>query len=585
MLKKGKLCLFLIFAISINLILLEDIFSQEGTFDNLEIEYFISVKENNYENFSVRIKISKIVSDVIFLKMTDNYGKLKKPEDLISDFEILKPKDTNNKIEKINDFIWKIPIDKNSEILIDYSVKTQFPYSTLNLVRLPYRTKEFLYFPVASTLIYPELKFFNEKNTAIEKISLIFDLPTNWIAATSWGTNSDTIRVNPTNLKSFNTGLIGLGDYRTYSFEIDDLTVQTAYLNSYKEIEDEFNTAIKESFKSGYKIFGFIPLARYFNLFNFVLKHPGQGSGNALGWSSCLHFGPIEKNADFTEKKSHIFHEIFHFWNGTGEPPLSRAKNDYSLIWFSEGITRYYQYKNMLSSAVIQEKKFLEFLSEDFEKVYHNSLRDDDIYSISEKYYNNKEAFDLTYKKGCCIAFALDLRIKMLSSGEKCFGDVLRMLLEKNDFRKNARAYDKNDIKMVISDILGEKYFDEFEKLCGSNFVDQFKSILENSDLNIKKSKGHELYFGIRNYGPPGKEVKVLSVDRDSPAFNAGLKSGDIILSIEGQKVDSTSSIKEIVKNYSKDESLKLIVKRNGKKLSINTPWFSQITKFKIVKK
>jgi len=46
-------------------------------------------------------------------------------------------------------------------------------------------------------------------------------------------------------------------------------------------------------------------------------------------------------------------------------------------------------------------------------------------------------------------------------------------------------------------------------------------------------------YFGIAD----GKGVLVTSVSADSPAAKAGIKAGDVITAIDGEKVEATGDI------------------------------------------
>jgi membrane-associated protease RseP (regulator of RpoE activity) len=65
-------------------------------------------------------------------------------------------------------------------------------------------------------------------------------------------------------------------------------------------------------------------------------------------------------------------------------------------------------------------------------------------------------------------------------------------------------------------------------------------------------------YFGISD----GKGVLVTSVADDSPAAKAGIKAGDIITSVDGEKIDGAGDLSRVI-NRKKDGDVTLTVVRN----------------------
>lgn len=65
-------------------------------------------------------------------------------------------------------------------------------------------------------------------------------------------------------------------------------------------------------------------------------------------------------------------------------------------------------------------------------------------------------------------------------------------------------------------------------------------------------------YFGV----PGGKGVLITAVTEDGPAAKAGLKAGDVITAVDGEKIDSTGDISRLI-NAKKEGEVTLTVIRN----------------------
>jgi membrane-associated protease RseP (regulator of RpoE activity) len=72
-------------------------------------------------------------------------------------------------------------------------------------------------------------------------------------------------------------------------------------------------------------------------------------------------------------------------------------------------------------------------------------------------------------------------------------------------------------------------------------------------------------YFGVAD----GQGVLVTSVADDSPAAKAGLKAGDVITGIDGEKLDSAGDLARGI-NKKKDGDVTLTVIRNKNQRTIN---------------
>ncbi len=102
-----------------------------------------------------------------------------------------------------------------------------------------------------------------------------------------------------------------------------------------------------------------------------------------------------------------------------------------------------------------------------------------------------------------------------------------------------------------------------------------FKDII--SDL-LKNKKIARPYFGVDyldlSYAigdslPGDKGAYVSSVTADSPAFKAGLKAGDIVLSVDGENLNENKNLSEFISEYKSGDEMMVKISRAGKEMEV----------------
>ncbi len=77
-------------------------------------------------------------------------------------------------------------------------------------------------------------------------------------------------------------------------------------------------------------------------------------------------------------------------------------------------------------------------------------------------------------------------------------------------------------------------------------------------------------FLGVTGYttnadGEGPKEVRLMKVIKDKPAYNAGLRNEDILVSFDGNKVSSYENLVEAIHNKKPNDVVKVKVRRDGK--------------------
>lgn len=87
--------------------------------------------------------------------------------------------------------------------------------------------------------------------------------------------------------------------------------------------------------------------------------------------------------------------------------------------------------------------------------------------------------------------------------------------------------------------------------------------------LNGTYFRGHKLGLKIQDT-EDGKGVKVLDVDKDSPAEKAGLKKDDVVTEIGGKKVNNTDEVREQLHQNMEKSAYNIKATRSGNAMSFD---------------
>ena len=72
-------------------------------------------------------------------------------------------------------------------------------------------------------------------------------------------------------------------------------------------------------------------------------------------------------------------------------------------------------------------------------------------------------------------------------------------------------------------------------------------------------------YFGVK----PEQGALIMEVEEDSPAADAGLKSGDVIIKINDEKISSPDDVMEIISDFEEGDEAELTIIRRNKEQTV----------------
>jgi predicted metalloprotease with PDZ domain len=266
-------------------------------------------------------------------------------------------------------------------------------------------------------------------------------------------------------------------------------------------------------------------------------------------------------------------HEYFHLWNVKRIRPAAFIEGGLDrevhtrLLWAFEGITSYYDDLALVRSGRINPKGYLELLAETMTKVLRNPGRlrqtvAESSFDAWTKFYKQDEnapnAIVSYYGKGALTALALDLTIRRDTNGRRSLDDVMRSLWERHGERQGriGSGVPERGIEALAAEVTGLDLEDFFARALDSAEDLELPELLATVGIGmrLRPSRGPKDFGNVvDSFKPiepvgdvgmrlaPGGEGKVAVVLDGRPAQRAGIAAGDVVIAIDGLRVDGGS--------------------------------------------
>ncbi|MDR0717246.1 MAG: PDZ domain-containing protein [Azoarcus sp.] len=245
-------------------------------------------------------------------------------------------------------------------------------------------------------------------------------------------------------------------------------------------------------------------------------------------------------------------HEYFHAWNverikPAAFIPLDLARENYTrLLWMFEGFTSYYDDLALVRAGVIGADDYLGLLAKTASSVLKTPGRRRQ--SVAESsfdawthYYrqngNSPNAIVSYYTKGALIALALDLRLRAESDGRLSLDDLMRALWRQ--YGAAGVGVPEDGVFAAVADIGGDRLAHWLRRAATgvgdlplAKFLKPFGVRWRLEAASAAPATGIKLESGN------GRAARIATVYDDSPAQRAGLSTGDVLLAIDGLRVD-----------------------------------------------
>ncbi|MBM7333401.1 MAG: PDZ domain-containing protein [Alcanivorax sp.] len=267
-------------------------------------------------------------------------------------------------------------------------------------------------------------------------------------------------------------------------------------------------------------------------------------------------------------------HEYFHTWNVKRIKPAAftpfdlRGEVHTELLWAFEGITSYYDDLSLARTGLITPQSYLELLGQTLTRVYRGQGRfkqtvTESSFDAWTRFYQQDEnapnAIVSYYAKGALIALALDLTLRRETDDEKSLDDLMRLLWRRHG--QTGEGVPEQGIRPLAEEVAGVDLGDFFEQALYSTEDLPLAELLAERGVTLhwRAAEGHGDLGGKPGGGKPGNKAgataapvnlgvrvaadpggaRVQLAYEQGAAMAAGLSAGDVIIAVDGLKVDA----------------------------------------------
>jgi predicted metalloprotease with PDZ domain len=339
-----------------------------------------------------------------------------------------------------------------------------------------------------------------------------------------------------------------IGQHRVYDFEVLGKPHQLAIWGAGNIDVPKWLADITKIITVTAEIFGGLPYDQYL----FLLHLSANGYGGLEHKNCCSLLYPrwqLQKTEQYEQFMQLVAHEFFHLWNVKRIFPQGLEKFDYNQenytpsLWFSEGVTSYYDILMPRRAEIYGRSTLLSQMSKEISRFLTTPGRlvqpvTESSFDAWIKLYrpdaNSSNSQMSYYMKGAMVALLLDLKIRALSNSEKSFDDVLIKLWQ--DYGQVGKGFTDRELESLIQNIVGVDLQDFYRDYLYSSIELPFDEYFQPFGLKIMAVDSAIPYWGVVVKTEQGREM-IKTVATGSPAAIAGIDPGDELVAINGYRV------------------------------------------------
>jgi predicted metalloprotease with PDZ domain len=270
-----------------------------------------------------------------------------------------------------------------------------------------------------------------------------------------------------------------------------------------------------------------------------------------------------------------VSHEFFHAWNVERIRPQSlepfnfEQANMSGELWFAEGFTSYYTDLILCRAEVKTVEEYVDGLNKAFNYVWNSPGRK--FFNPIEMSYqapfvdaatsvdpvNRDNTFISYYSYGSVLGLALDLLLRN-NYQQLNLDDYMKLVWRK--YGKNEIPYTLANLHESLNEYAGKEFGDNFfNNYIYDSKMPKYFDLLADVGLNLSRVNKTSFFGAKVTDGVIDGEPTM-----NSPAYKAGLDSGDKIIAVNGKKLNEKITFDSLQEKLTRTDQMILVINRFG---------------------
>jgi len=399
-------------------------------------------------------------------------------------------------------------------------------------------------------------------------------VPSNWSIETGMETGEGPLTFQAPDYDTFvDASIVAGSNLHVNKFEYEGIPYHLVFIGEGTYDKDRITRDVKTVVSYLVDMMGGAPYKKYV-FFLRSSSRPGAGGVEHLN-STDISLSAYETMSPF--RYSHFqfvaAHEFFHLWNVKRIRPAILGPFDYTReqntrnLYVSEGMTSYWAGIGLRRSGVWSKSAYFDDLANEIRQLQTSPGRK--IMSVEQSSWDTWNRSDNAdnnsidyYNKGELLGVLLDLEIRHRTQNQRSLLDVFHYLLktnglpkpgfeEKHGFRDAVElitrqaAPDNADFGDFFTNYVSgteEIPWNQFLDYAGVELEQRASSLHPDVGIMTGTSFGSNFHGAAPSFAPvPQGQLAITNVAPDSIAERSGLARGDILGSIDGQRVTAVN--------------------------------------------